>query len=149
MILSGQSIRERNFIQPFELQYKIFGVTGGLGPAGYDIRLREDVLIEPGGFMLGSSIEHLQMPHDLVGMIKDKSTWIRRGLTVGNTVIEPGWRGFLTLELFNNSKDFVGVNAGCPIAQVVFQLLDQATESPYNGKYQDQPNYPIEAQFLP
>ena len=59
-----------------------------------------------------------------------------------NTVIEPGWRGFLTLELRNMSNKKIFIPNGCPIAQVVFHRLDQECEKPYSGKYQDQERGP-------
>lgn len=144
MILSAQSIRaRREMIEPFfERTENSYGLTYGLGPAGYDIRLAGDLWIPDGGFRLGSSIEHFNMPDDLIGIVHDKSTWARRGIAVQNTVIEPGWRGYLTLEISNHNSDptygQILLSAGQPICQVIFHTLDVPTESPYDGKYQDQ-----------
>ena len=87
------------------------------------------------------------MPSDLLGLVHDKSTWARRGLSVFNTVIEPGWRGFLTLELVNHGQNSLRLVAGQGIAQVVFHVLDEPTEQPYpaEAKYQDQPYGPVGA----
>lgn len=63
------------------------------------------------------------MPENLVGIVHDKSTLARKGLSVFNTVIEPGWKGFLTLELvYHGSEDF-HIPAGSGIAQVLFHEL--------------------------
>lgn len=62
-----------------------------------------------------------------------------------NTVIEPGWRGHLTLELTMHGYDVLDLPRGCGIAQVVFHFLDEETEMPYDGKYQDQQAGPQEA----
>ena len=63
-----------------------------------------------------------------------------------NTHLDPGWkRGFLTLEISNNSLDEVVIDAGEPIAQIVFELLDFPTEQPYEGKYQNQERGPQSA----
>ncbi len=64
---------------------------------------------------------------------------------VHNTVIEPGWKGYLTLELVNHSETVMHLLAGDPIAQVIFFALNAPTDAPYNGKYQDQPNRPMGA----
>lgn len=78
------------------------------------------------------------MPIDLLGRVADKSTLARRGLAVQNTIIEPGWRGYLTLELSNHGRDAIEIVAGMPIAQIIFDVLDEPAERPYAGKYQDQ-----------
>lgn len=139
MILSAQSIQARfGLITPFHFRSVEQGMTFGLGPAGYDVRVAERMILQPGWFALASTIECFNMPTDLLATVKDKSSWARRGLCVQNTVIEPGWRGHLTLELTNHGVDILELLPGMPIAQIIFQLLDQPTDAPYAGKYQDQ-----------
>lgn len=146
MILSAQSIRKRGIFTPFSERTKFKGVTYGLGPAGYDVRIAEDVRLQRfSGFALASTLEHFDMPNDLLGKVADKSTWARMFVTVQNTIIEPGWRGHLTLELANHGDRNLFIEAGTPIAQIILQLLDEPTENPYNGKYQDQPDRPVGA----
>lgn len=96
---------------------------------------------EEGRFCLASAIEYFQMPKNLVGVVHDKSSLARLGIQVFNTVIEPDWHGYLTLELvFNGNKEIV-LEAGTPIAQVLFSELTE--EASYgDGKYQNQPNEP-------
>lgn len=96
-------------------------------------------------FILASTIEYFMIPDDIMPDIKDKSTWARQGITVQNTVGEPGWNGFLTLEITNHSEDIVHIEAGTPIAQMVFEQLTERTELPYKGKYQYQANRPVKA----
>lgn len=98
--------------------------------------------IGPRTFALASTMEEFCMPDHVVGMVHDKSTWARRGLAVQNTVIEPGWRGFLTLEISLHATGSHVLPRGTAIAQVVFHRLDRATEQPYEGKYQDQERGP-------
>lgn len=163
-IISGQTIRERKIIDPdyFEERQKVtdaYGIvtTIGLGPAGYDLSLEEIKLtkgvalvdlhsmtwvIQPGAFALASACEPISMPRDLIGTVHDKSSWARRGLTVQNTVIEPGWRGFLTLELKNISNAPLFLTHGSGICQMLLHSLDAPAERPYEGKYQDQPQGP-------
>ena len=133
------------------------GTSFGLSEAGYDIRINETVTYyyhelrpwvaiyneERGGmvghsgrFILASAMEVFQMPLNLVGTVKDKSSWARQGVSVFNTVIEPGWNGILTLELvFNGNKSFT-IPAGAGIAQVLFARLE--CNGDYgDGKYQN------------
>jgi dCTP deaminase len=138
MILSAQSIRKRNIILPFEERTLSHGMTFGIGPAGYDVRIAESMWVSPGEAKLASVMEHIVMPRDVLARVHDKSTWARRFLAVQNTIIEPGWRGHLTLELSNHGMTSIKLQAGMPIAQIIFELLDEPTEQPYDGKYQDQ-----------
>lgn len=148
MILSAQSIRkrcERGLIRPFHERSVFDGMTYGLSIAGYDIRVAEDITVPDTNFILASSVEYFEMPLDLLAKVCDKSTWARKGLFVQNTVIEPGWCGHLTLELTNQGFHWVQIKRGMPIAQIIFQLLDEPAERGYDGKYQNQPDHPVPA----
>lgn len=145
MILSAQSIRRRCIFEPFHERTKSHGMTFGLGPAGYDVRIADALTLHSGEGALASILEHIHMPNDLLGFVADKSSWARRFIMVQNTIIEPGWRGFLTLELTNHGRDVVGIPSGSPIAQIILQQLDEPTYQPYNGKYQDQMLGQVEA----
>lgn len=149
MILSAQSIRAAGIFRPFHERTKAHGLTFGLGPAGYDVRIAETVILGAGGFSLASTLEHFTMPADVLGKVADKSTWARRFLAVQNTIIEPGWRGHLTLELSNHGAELLEIVAGSPIAQIILHRLDAPTEQPYSGKYQDQAAGAVEAILEP
>lgn len=150
MILSGTTIQGMEIITPFYGRTKHHNMTFGCGPAGYDVRVEFDSQGEiqhrklvSGGFILASTIERFVMPDDVMGIVHDKSSWARRGVTVQNTVIEPGWEGYLTLEICNHSSVSVVIQRGAPIAQVVFHRIDQPVDNPYSGKYQNQSRGPI------
>lgn len=100
---------------------------------------------KPGRFTIASAMEEFTMPNNLVGIVHDKSTWARRGLSVFNTVIEPKWQGFLTLELVYHGQEDLLIPAGAGIAQVVFHQLSSAAA--YSGKYQNQEDKPVPAKF--
>lgn len=157
MIIPAQMIRARcatdnPLITPFAERSPAEGLTYGLSPAGYDVRIDQDLIVSPttyrGSFLLASTMERFQMPNDLLAVVHDKSTWARKGLAVQNTVIEPGWAGFLTLELSNYGDDVISISRGTPIAQVVFHLLAAPTEQPYTGRYQNQDPGPQIARLL-
>jgi len=120
------------------------GVSHGLSEAGYDIRIKQSVTLHPfKRFVLASAIERFRMPTDLVGIVHDKSTWARRGLSVFNTVIEPGWEGYLTLELVYHGWRPLRIVEGSGIAQVIFHRTTDKVR--YEGKYQGQPDKPVAA----
>ena len=152
MILSGQSIRNADIMHPFNERTKYKGMTYGCGPAGYDVRVEFDEIgfhqytdLYPGGFLLASTVERFTMPNDVMGIVHDKSTWARFGLACQNTVIEPGWEGWLTLELTNHSDQLISIKKGMPIAQVVFHRVDHPVEKSYDGKYHNQKRGPVKA----
>jgi dCTP deaminase len=139
MIIPAQIIRRTKPITPFFERTILNGMTFGLSPAGYDIRIHEAVTLSGfRRFTLASSIEHFAMPNDVLAQVCDKSSWARRGVAVQNTIIEPGWRGYLTLEITYARWRSLRIAAGSPIAQIIFFRLEQPTEQPYAGKYQDQ-----------
>jgi dCTP deaminase len=169
MILSAQSIRrlckyeypnklpQVPLLAPYSESAVNSGMTFGLSSAGYDIRIDQDVTLYPitlgnlmlkaigvkrSSFALASSIEKFTIPKHLMPLVMDKSTWARRGLSVFNTCAEPGWTGWLTLELANKSEHVLEIRKGMPIAQIVFFELDHPTCQPYQGKYQHQARGP-------
>ena len=139
MILPAQAIRKIKPITPFVERSVHNGMSYGLSSAGYDVRIAESFWLTPDQrFVLASTMEKFSMPTNIVAMVHDKSSWARRGLSLFNTVIEPGWHGYLTLELAYHGEETIRINAGDPIAQIVFMELSEPTEQPYKGKYQNQ-----------
>lgn len=148
MILSAQTIRKMGIISPFHERTVHEGMTFGLTAAGYDVRIAQEVMLNGNQYMrfcLASTMEYFCMPNNVLGRVCDKSSWKRQGLNVGNTIIEPGWRGWLTLELAVDGHGMFNIKPGQAIAQVTFEFLDEPTELPYQGKYQDQMPGPVEA----
>lgn len=147
MIINGKSLLEQAPILGMEdKKIRENGFSYGLGEAGYDIRIKESVfLTSHTRFKLASAVEEFNMPQNLVAIVHDKSTWARRGLSVFNTVIEPGWRGFLTLELVYHGNETLQIPEGTGIAQVMFHEIKEKIS--YEGKYQDQETGPQEARF--
>lgn len=138
----------RPLIRPFFERSVFEGMSFGLSCHGYDVRVDQDIHLTGGGFTLASTIEEFDMPIDLCAMVKDKSSWARQGICVQNTIIEAGWRGHLTLEVTMHALGHVHIPRGAPIAQIVFQLLDEPTDQPYGGRYQDQEAGPQEARLI-
>ena len=169
MVINGRILWEMAPIKGMlRFKERNHGVSHGLGEAGYDICLKQHIHFCPetdgmrvtkatkrpdgtifidehkkGRFILASAIEEFNMPNDVVGIVHDKSTWARCGLSVFNTVIEPGWKGFLTLELVYHGDEELILPAGAGIAQVLFHSL--AEPAIYDGKYQNQEDKPIPA----
>lgn len=162
MVLSGETIRELDIVQPCverQIDERV-GCSFGLGNCSYDITLDHDVYLRAGRTVLANSSEYLNLPSNVAGFPHDKSTWIREGIRGGTTFIDPGFKGFLTLELTYNpvfvegeggtynkkNRDIYFIPKGAPIMQIVFMPTDKDTDG-YNGKYQNQERKPVAARF--
>lgn len=95
---------------------------------------------------LASAIETFQVPCNLWGELRNKSTIARQFIdaTIG-TDVEPGWNGNLTLELIFHGQEPVVLEPGTPIAKVVFHQISDPAH--YDGKYQDQEDMPVPPRF--
>jgi dCTP deaminase len=106
-------------------------------PAGLTehVQIEEDAsfVIHPGEFVLGTTVEWVELPDDVVARIEGKSSLGRLGLIVHATAgfVDPGFRGTLTLEITNLTRVPIVLWPGKPIAQLSFMALDQAAERPY------------------
>lgn len=164
MVYNGEALhRSAQILDAYDHKIPLHGVSFGLGEAGYDIRIKQDITFYRlfglipmvktvdgkqvtrrfGKFALASAIEKFNMSPSCVAIVHDKSTWARRALSVFNTVIEPGWKGYLTLELVYHGRKKLHIPAGAGIAQVLFHLVQEPAH--YNGKYQNQENQPVAA----
>lgn len=144
MIINQDKLFDAKPMSPmYDMKLRRHGVSYGMSEAGYDISIKQSVTLHPfKRFALASTIERFTMPTNLVAIVHDKSTWARRGLSVFNTVIEPDWCGWLTLELIYHGWKPLRIPAGAGIAQVIFHQI--AIPASYgNGKYQNQEDKPV------
>jgi len=105
----------------------------------------EPFILHPGEFVLGSTLERVTLPDDLVARLEGKSSLGRLGLLIHSTAgfIDPGWDGHVTLELSNVANLPITLYVGMKIGQLSFVQLTEPAESPYGSgelgsKYQDQ-----------
>jgi dCTP deaminase len=102
-------------------------------------------ILHPGEFVLGSTLERITLPDDLVARLEGKSSLGRLGLLIHSTAgfIDPGWDGHVTLELSNVANLPITLYVGMRIGQLSFVQLTEAAETPYGAsvigsKYQGQ-----------
>jgi len=112
-------------------------------PASFDVLRPFDageggtVVIPPNSYVLGYSVEHFDMPNDVLGIAVGKSTYARAGATQLVTPLEPGWRGHLTIEIANTSALPVKLYPEEGVVQIVF-MRGRLPLGTYYGNYQDQ-----------
>jgi len=102
-------------------------------------------ILHPGEFVLGSTLERVAIPDDLVGRLEGKSSVGRLGLLIHSTAgfVDAGWDGHLTLELSNVANLPIAIYPGMKIGQISFLQMTTAAENPYGSgaagsKYQGQ-----------
>jgi dCTP deaminase len=105
----------------------------------------EPFIIQQGTFVLGSTLESVTLPDDIVARVDGRSSLGRLGLLVHATAgyIDPGWTGKLTLELSNQSQMPIALYYGMKISQISFLRMSTPVERPYGSeslasKYQGQ-----------
>jgi dCTP deaminase len=102
-------------------------------------------MLHPGEFVLGSTLERIAVPDDLVARIEGKSSLGRLGLLIHSTAgfIDAGFDGHVTLELANVASLPITLYPGMKIGQVSFMQMTTAADKPYGqgatgSKYQGQ-----------
>src|SRR3954454_10180909 len=102
-------------------------------------------ILHPGEFVLGSTLERIQLPDDLVARWEGKSSLGRLGLLIHSTAgfVDPGWDGHVTLELSNVANLPITIYYGMKIGQLSFVQLTEPAANPYGSgalgsKYQGQ-----------
>ncbi|HVA85538.1 MAG TPA: dCTP deaminase [Candidatus Saccharimonadales bacterium] len=105
----------------------------------------EPFILHPGEFVLGQTLEWVELPNDLVARLEGKSSLGRLGLLIHSTAgyVDPGWKGNLTLELSNVANLPIALYYGMRIGQISFFRMSSPVERPYGSaglgsKYQGQ-----------
>ncbi len=124
--LSGLDVKE----------YKKFGQEIRQCQDKIRIRFKEPFVLHPQQFVLGSTLEYVSFPQNLMAYVIGRSSWGRLGLVIATaTFVDPGFKGTITLELVNLGDVPITLYPCLRIAQLVFHKLDEDVE-PYSGKYE-------------
>ena len=157
-ILADHQIKNLEIMDPFHERTVFRGMSFGVSCAGYDVRVDlknawnmttqshilrtahttegDGIILPPWTSVLVGVVEHFNMPVDVMGLVHPKSTWARRGILPAHCVLEPGWKGYLTMLLTNHSGEDVTIVDREPIAQIIFHSMSGAPTRSYTGKYQ-------------
>ena len=174
MILSDRTLREEiaagriiieplddTCIQPSSIDVKVGNLfrvfrnhTAGIIDVKQDLEdltelvaIGEDgvFMLHPGEFVLGSTLERIGVPNNLVARIEGKSSLGRLGLLIHSTAgfIDAGFDGHITLELSNVASLPITIYPGMKIGQVSFVRMTTPADKPYGSgargsKYQGQ-----------
>ncbi|MBS7644773.1 dCTP deaminase [Candidatus Bathyarchaeota archaeon] len=133
MLLSDEDIRLRVMnrslvIEPFKDEL--------VKPAGYDLRCGESLDIAPEEHRLTFTLERIGVPLDLAGILHLRSSFVREGLIGGLSLVDPGFKGQLTIALYNAGDAIISISRGEPFIQASFIELSRSASRGYSGKYQ-------------
>ncbi len=92
-------------------------------------------VLHPGEFALGTTLERVAIPDNIVGRLEGKSTLGRLGLMIHSTAgyVDPGWDGYLTLELANVANLPILLYPGMRIGQISFTYMSTPVDVPYGS----------------
>src|SRR5438094_10331040 len=92
-------------------------------------------ILHPGEFVLGSTLERIVLPDDLVARLDGKSSLGRLGLLIHSTAgfIDPGWDGHVTLELSNVANLPITLYHGIKIGHISFMQMTEPATTPYGA----------------
>ena len=141
---------EENQIQPASVDIRLgntFSVVED-SPTGMitlenEIRYRtiesDTYVLLPNQFVLATTMEYFELPNDITAFVEGRSSLGRMGLFIQNAGwVDPGFKGEITLELYNANRCAIELKAGRRVGQLVFSRMDAEAQNPYNGKYQGQ-----------
>ena len=162
---------EEKMIDPFvENQVRENVISYGVSSYGYDVRIADEYkiftnlnstivdpkqfdprsfvdfkgdvcIVPPNSFALGRTIEYFKIPRKTMTICVGKSTYARCGIITNVTPLEPGWEGYITLEVSNTTPLPAKIYSGEGIAQILFFESDEECLVSYaerKGKYQGQ-----------
>lgn len=104
----------------------------------------ERFIVHPGEFVLATTLEHVEIPDDLVARLEGRSSIGRLGIVIHSTAgyIDPGFKGRITLEISNLGRIAVALYPGMRICQIAFEGMSSPVSEGYGvkrtAKYQGQ-----------
>lgn len=108
-----------------------------LGSSGYDLRVDMSVTIAPGQYCLAATLERVELGDDVAGTLHIRSSLARSGILASLALVDPGFRGQLTISLFNAGANPFCMKKNDRFVQLVLHELSSRVQRPYSGKYQD------------
>jgi dCTP deaminase len=137
--MSMATLSDRDILAALErgaIKITPFSATS-LSPAGYDLRAGAAYTIQRGNLELVHTMERVELPADIAGQILIRSSFAREGLVGSFALVDPGFRGQLTLAFLNMGEADAAIAEGERVAQIVLTRLESPAEKPYKGRYQD------------
>lgn len=102
----------------------------------HELPFKSGFLLHPGALALVPTLEWVTIPSDLIGAVTARSTWAREGLSIATaTLIEPCYKGIVTLELANLGEIPIKLYPGLQLAQITFTKITGETKRSDRGQF--------------
>ena len=108
-----------------------------VNPAGVDLRIDRDITLQPKQQSLVASIETVELSESFVGFLHLRSSLAREGLFASLALVDPGFRGQLTVSLYNAGDSAVNLAHGERFIQLSIIRLGKPAINKYSGRYQN------------
>ncbi len=108
-----------------------------LNPAGIDLRVDRSLIIKPGRQTLVATVERVELSDQLLGILHIRSSLAREGIVASLALVDPGFRGQLTVSLYNAGDRLVSLRKGERFIQLSLLRLGMPATHAYVGKYQN------------
>jgi len=108
-----------------------------LNPAGVDLRIDRDIRLKSKQQLLVASIERVELSDRIVGFLHLRSSLAREGLFASLALVDPGFRGQLTVSLYNSGDSAVNLARGERFIQLSLLRLGKPAIKKYAGRYQN------------
>lgn len=108
-----------------------------LNPAGIDLRIRRHLKLEPGQHGLAATLERVDLSENILGILHIRSSLAREGVVASLALVDPGFRGQLTVSLYNAGDRPVRIRKGERFVQLSLLRLGRPATERYNGRYQE------------
>ncbi|PVX23867.1 MAG: dCTP deaminase [Candidatus Bathyarchaeum sp.] len=125
------------YLKTGEIKLEPNDLDACLNPAGYDLRCSKEVILKPKQHVLVATMETVELGLNVAAFMHIRSSLAREGVIGSFAVVDPGFRGQLTLHLHNVSNKEITLAEGERIVQIVFHILASSAKKGYNGSYQN------------
>lgn len=123
LIITGYNDQNLNGVS-YDLTIESIYDTESKGHDSYELAPGETVFVK--------TQEKLRIPNDILGRIAEKNSRMRQGLRVEGPHYQPGHETYAYLRIQNISVNYIDLNRGMKIAQIIFEELSDAPEKPYS-----------------
>ncbi len=118
-------------------EFRVLPRITRLNPAGVDLTIDRDLALESHQHSLVASIERVELSTNLLGILHVRSSLAREGLFASLALVDPGFRGQLTVSLYNAGDSRVNLRRGERFIQLSLLRLNRPATHGYSGRYQD------------
>jgi len=135
---SGMALSDNEIIGAIKTgQFHIVPRNPKLNPAGIDLRADRSLVLRPGQQKLVATIERVELSENFLGILHIRSSLAREGIVASLALVDPGFRGQLTVSLHNAGDRLVSLRKGERFIQLSLLRLGMPARHSYVGKYQN------------